>query len=242
MFMLSACSDGVTVKSVERSRILVDSRYDGRTTAELDSFMAPYTRVVDSIMSPVVGELAVDADVHHPESPLSNLLADILLWSGGNYGERPVLGVYNMGGIRASLTKGTVTNGDILEVAPFDNKICFLTLTGANLLDLFRQMAEAGGEGVSRGVKMVITKDRKLKTVTLNGREIDPSANYRIATIDYLAAGNGGLSVFKTHTDLNAPSGSENDCREVICRYFRAMKRAGKAVAPKVEGRITIAE
>ena len=32
--------------------------------------------------------------------------------------------MYNKGGIRADLTKGDVTYGDILDVAPFENKIC----------------------------------------------------------------------------------------------------------------------
>ena len=63
-----------------------------------------------------------------PESDLSNLLADILVWAAKDYGESPVLGIYNMGGIRADLTKGDVTYGDVLDVAPFENKICFTTL------------------------------------------------------------------------------------------------------------------
>ncbi len=240
LLAMAACSDGVTVKSVEGSKILVDARYDGRVSEEVAAFMAPYTKVVDSIMSPVVGEIAIDVSARAPESELSNLLADILVWAGKEYGEKPVMGVYNMGGIRASLTKGTVTYGDVLEVAPFDNKICFLTLSGENLMALFVQIADAHGEGVSKGVQLVITEDGKLVSAKLHGKEIDPKASYRIATIDYLAKGNGGLSVFKSKTGYKAPEGSENDCREVICRYFRAMKKVGKEVRPTVEGRIVV--
>ncbi len=237
---IASCSTGVTVTKMERTRMVIDSRYDGRETAEVKEFMAPYTAVVDSIMKPVVGRIEVNAEAYRPESPLSNLLADILVWAGKDYSEKPDLGMYNMGGIRASLTKGDVTYGDILEVAPFDNKICFLTLTGADLLELFQQFASRGGEGVSRSVRLWATADRELKRVTINGKDIDPKANYRIATIDYLAAGNDKLTVFQKKTDYNAPSGSENDCKEVICRYFRAMKKEGTKVIPKVEGRITL--
>ena len=95
-----------------------------------------------------------------PESELSNLLADIMVWAGTNFGEQPQLGVYNMGGIRANLPAGKVTKGDILNVAPFENKICFLTLTGGDLLLLFREIAHRGGEGVSHGVELTITKGR----------------------------------------------------------------------------------
>ncbi len=242
------------VVSIETEKILVDNSYDYdgdpsveigageqiEAMAEALTFLEPYQKVVDSIMSPVVGEIAVDAEGFRPESPLSNLLADILVWSGSHYGERPVVGIYNKGGIRASLRKGAVTYGDVLEVAPFDNKVCFLTLSGEKLLELFGQIAARGGEGVSGSVRLTTGSDRKLLSATVNGKPIDPKAAYRIASIDYLAAGNDAMKAFDAKTDYNAPAGRENDCREVICRYFRAMKAAGKTVAPKIEGRITV--
>ena len=72
-------------------------------------------------MSPVVGHSAKVMIAERPESPLSNLLSDILVWAGNKYGERPDFGIYNIGGMRASLPQGEVTFGHILEVAPFEN-------------------------------------------------------------------------------------------------------------------------
>lgn len=237
----TSCSERVTVADVQRSRILVDSRYDGRASAEVEEFLKPYTAVVDSIMRPVVGSIAVDAHAKRPEAPLSNLLADILVWAGSRHGERPVMGVYNMGGIRASLSRGTVTYGDVLEVAPFENKICFLTLTGDKLLELFRQIAKSGGQGMSRGVRLVISADGDLLSATLHGSPINPTASYRIATIDYLAAGNDGMTAFADKINYHAPQ-IGTDCRDVITAYFRAMDKAGREIKPTIEGRITISE
>ena len=126
----------------ERTRLLVDSRYDAAPDSAMAAFMAPYAKVVDSIMSQVVGRTAMPLAAYRPESPLSNLLADILLDAGAGYGESPQLAVYNMGGIRASLPGGDVTYGNVLEVAPFENKICFLTLTGESL-PVFKQPGDA---------------------------------------------------------------------------------------------------
>ena len=42
--------------------------------------------------------------------------------------------------------------GDVLDVAPFENKISFLTLSGDKVKELFEQMARRGGEGVSASV------------------------------------------------------------------------------------------
>lgn len=234
-----------SITSVERSRILIDERYDSVATKaveEATAFLSPYKQQVDSVMAPVVGHSAKYMEGDRPESALSNLLADILVWAGADYGEKPLMGLYNMGGIRSSLPKGVVTYGDIVDIAPFENKICFLTLSGHRLQQLFENIASVGGEGVSAGVEMVITKDGKLVSVTLHGKAIDPEASYRIATIDYLAEGNDRLEAFKYKTMLKAPTDELNDTRYIIASYFRAMERKGIVVDAHIEGRIKIDE
>lgn len=228
------------VTDVKRTRILVDKRYDAHPDAAAEAFIAPYKHKVDSIMSPIVGSTSHYMASHRPESELSNLLCDILVWAGHDFEETPVFSVYNMGGIRAALAEGAQTVGDINDMAPFENKICFLTLTGDKVLELFQQIAMRGGEGVSHAVKLVITPDGKLKSATLNGQPIDPKASYRIATLDYLAEGNDQLVAFKSGTDVFAPKQRENNVRYIIMNYFREQASLGKSVESKIEGRITV--
>lgn len=240
VMMLTACSSHYQLTDVSRTRILVDKTYDAAPDAAAAAFLAPYKEAVDSVMGPVVGEVARDMAAERPESTLSNLLPDIFMHMAQHYNEKPDFAVYNMGGIRAALSKGKVTYGDILDVAPFENKICFLTLSGDKVLELFSQIAMRGGEGVSKGVQLVITKDGQLLSARVNGKEIDPQASYRITTIDYLAQGNDGMPAFKSGTDLNSPKDDKNNARYVITDYFREMMKAGKAVDAKVEGRIIV--
>lgn len=236
---LSSCVKHYQLDSVERTRVLIDSRYDKEPSADVEQFMAKYTHTVDSLTRPLVGHLAKDMAAHRPESELSNLLADIMVWAGKDYDESPMMGVYNMGGIRASMSKGNVTFGDVLDVAPFENKICFLTLSGESLIHLFENIAAVGGEGVSREVRLVITKDKKLKSATLNGKAIDPKASYRIATIDYLAHGNDGLVAFNEKSDFNSPQATSNDTRFIITNYFKEKMAQGVVVDSNIEGRIS---
>ena len=213
MLMGTGCASHYELASVKRTRILVDSRYDAAPDAAAAKFMEPYKHQVDSVMGPVVGEVDHDMTAHRPESDLSNLLADIMVWGAKDYHEKVDFGVYNMGGIRAALSKGKVTYGDVLDIAPFENKICFVTLTGAKVLELFSQMAHTGGEAVSHGVELVFTRDHKLKSARLNGKEIDPKASYRIATLDYLAQGNDKMEAFKSATSVVSPQESSNNTR-----------------------------
>lgn len=240
LLLASCATRHYTVSSVERSRILIDSSYDSHIDAEVTSFMQPYSKKVNEMMSPVMGTAACDMARCRPESPLSNLLADILVWSSDKFDEHPDFAVYNMGGIRAALSKGKVTRGDILDVAPFENKICFLTLSGKDVLTLFQQMAAVGGEAVSRSVCLHITADGKLVSAAINGKPIDADASYRIATLDYLAQGNDRMEAFKLKTNVKAPTAEQNNVRFLIEEYFKAEAAAGRSVAAKVEGRIVV--
>ena len=225
---------------MQRSRILVDSRYDARPDQEAADFLKPYKHVVDSVMGPVVGHSARYMTAQRPEGTLSNLLADILVWAASGYGEVADFGVYNMGGVRADLPKGNVTYGDVLDVAPFENKIAFGTLNGAEVLELFAEMAAVGGEGVSHSVRMVITKDGKLESATINGEPIDSQREYRFTTIDYLLGGTDKMTTFKRARNINSPQDVKNNSRFVIMDYFKAKAANGEMVDSQIEGRIVV--
>jgi len=244
LILLASCAPKhYQLVGVERTRIIVDSHYDGQTDQAVADFMAPYKQVNDSIMAPVMGRVAHNMHAERPESDLSNLLSDILVWAAKEYNEQPVLGVYNMGGIRADLTRGEVTYENVLSVAPFENKICFVTLSGEQLMQLFREIAARGGEGVSKGCELVITKGDiggELVSARLHGKEIDPKADYRITTINYLLEGNDGLKTFPQGKDKVAPEDPSNNSRFLIMNYFRDRMARGEVVDAKVEGRIKV--
>ena len=243
--MASCAPKHYQLTGVERTRIIIDSRYDQHPDEAAVKFLEPYKRVNDSIMGPVVGKVAHNMHPTRPESDLSNLMADILMWAAKDYNETPVLAVYNMGGIRADLTKGIVTYGDVLDVAPFENRICFTTLTGETLMKLFRQIAHRGGEGVSKGVELVIKMDEKgeigeLVSAKLNGQEIDPQAEYRVTTINYVLEGNDGMPAFLEGKNSVAPEDASNNTRFLLMNYFRDKYSRGEVVDAQVEGRIKV--
>ena len=172
----------------------------------------------------------------------TGLLSDILLWGAAKYHEKADFAVYNMGGIRAALTAGEVTFGDVVDVAPFENKICLVTLSGAKVRELFAQMAMRGGEGVSHGVELQISRDGKLVSALVNGKPIDDNAQYRISTLDYVAHGNDQMTAFKSATDILAPENEQDNVRFLIVDYLREQSRQGVVVDREVEGRIKIVE
>ena len=61
-----------SVADVQRTRIVIDQRYDANPDSDATAFLAPYKQKVDDIMSPVMGVAACDMPRFRPESPLSN--------------------------------------------------------------------------------------------------------------------------------------------------------------------------
>ena len=98
--------------------------------------------------------------------------------------------IMNKGGIRTDMPQGTVTEGIISSMFPFDNRFVVLEVPGNELLESIRVMCGRGGDAVSKELKATFNSNGDLTSATLNGKKIDPNKNYIVATIDYLA--NGG--------------------------------------------------
>ena len=101
-------------------------------------------------------------------------------------------------------------------------------------------MASVGGEGLSSGVQLLITKDGKLKNALIHGKEIVPTDTYRIATLDYLAQGNDKLEAFKEKTNLISPQDFHSNVRFIIMDYFKEKAAQGLQVDAEEEGRTCV--
>lgn len=236
MLALSACRSGYSLASVEGERIPMTNRYDTDQDMKAWRLLQPYQAQVDSIMKPVIGHAGRKLEAYRPESPLSNLLADILRISAQEKaGIKADVGVMNMGGIRNLLNEGEITIESVYEITPFENKLAIVALKGSDLLELFSQMAGVHGEGIS-GAKLIISEEGELLDAKVGGKNIEPGKEYQIATIDYLAEGNDRLEAFKRATAKIEPENAT--LRDLFIEYVKRCEAKGKAVDAQTEGRI----
>ncbi|MBO5181232.1 MAG: 5'-nucleotidase C-terminal domain-containing protein [Paraprevotella sp.] len=236
LFPATVCAQRYTIGEITPRRYEVTRALDAGTDTALTVWMKPYSRVVDSLMSPVLGESRVYMTARRPESLLSNWVADVLRASSVRTGVKADIGLCNMGGLRSAMPEGEVTIGDVLAIAPFENMLCVLTLTGADLLELCGQIAGVHGEGVS-GLKLEITPDGRLLKARVNGKAIRPERRYTIATLDYLAAGNDKMIALKKaveRRDTRVP------VRDVLMDFIRGEQAKGHKLDAKMEGRVTV--
>ena len=140
MFSFTSCHSAYEVTKVEGRMHPMDSTYDVNSDAEAVALLAPYKAKIDSMMYRVVGTAEMSMDRGAPESPLSNLVADVLRGAAVQVlGKSADMGLVNMGGLRNMLTEGPITCGNIYEILPFENSLCVLTLKGAHLNRLFEK-------------------------------------------------------------------------------------------------------
>lgn len=238
ILLLSSCHSAYEVTKVEGRMQPIDSTWDANPDADAVALLAPYKAKIDSIMNNVVGTAEMSMDKNAPESLLSNLVADVLREAAVQVLGKPAdMGLVNMGGLRNVLTEGPITCGNIYEILPFENSLCVLTLKGKYLSLLFENIAARHGEGVS-GVQLKISKEGKLLQAAVAGKPVEDERLYTVATIDYLADGNDGMTALPQAEKRECPDGAT--LRGLFMDYVKKQTAAGKKITSRIEGRITV--
>ncbi|MFC7407173.1 bifunctional metallophosphatase/5'-nucleotidase [Georgenia alba] len=152
------------------------------------------------------------------ESTLGNLLADAYVWKAEDLGQDVDLGVMNPGGLRADLDPngdGVVTYSELATVSPFGNTLTVADLTGAQLVTMLEQQWLQPSEedhsslrlGLSSGVQYyydpTAEPGSRVLGLEIDGEPVDPEATYRVATINFLAAGGDSFDVFTEASAVN---------------------------------------
>lgn len=240
VLLLASCRTDFAVVKVEGDRVAMDSTWDNYTNQQAISLLAPYKMKVDSAMSSVLGMAAISMDRERPESLLSNLVADVLREAATDVLGKPAdMGLVNIGGIRSSLTQGSITMEDAYEILPFENALCVLKLKGNVMRELLENIAARMGEGVS-GVHLDISREGKLLDARVGGLPLEDDREYTVATLDYLAEGNDGMHALPKAVSRTCPPGQT--LRLLFIRYVEQQAKAGRKVTSRLEGRVTVKE
>lgn len=196
----------------------VDKRYDSRINyPDMEAFIAPYKHVVDSMMN---REVAVAAkEMKRGLGALSNWVSDAAFSIASDLSDlNPQCAVMNKGGIRCDMPKGSVSEGLVNTMFPFDNRLVVLELTGEQLLRGLEVMAMRGGDATSKELIVTFGQDRKIVSAAISGEKINPKKKYRVVTLDYLANGGDYMTSFKDGKVLF------KDSVKVAVRYLEYIK------------------
>ncbi len=171
--------------------------------AQADALVAP-------LVSQVIGQAATDITrTQSPagESALGDLIAEAQRVSIG-----ADFAVMNPGGIRADLTAGTVTWGQLFTIQPFGNTVVGLTLTGQQIVDLLNQqwgapqpvggrLLQIAGFGYTWDSSVPEGGQRIVEVHDAGGNPLSLTTAYRVAANNFIAAGGDNFTVLRSGTN-----------------------------------------
>lgn len=157
------------------------------------------------------------------ETNLGDFVTDAMLWAAGE-NDLDVDGVItNGGGLRAAINAGDITKNDIFTVLPFGNTLALVTVTGAQLLEAleastFCVPTAVGGFPQVSGINYTIdtratfmqgslypgstyyapASINRVSIQSVGGQPFSLTAQYTIATNNFVAAGGDTYSIFTT--------------------------------------------
>lgn len=179
---MSGAAPVVALRDVLPGQIAPDPGIDSLVRAVTEPLQAIVNRPIATLADPM------------SDLVLGNFMADAFRAAGGGD-----VGVMNRGGVRAPLDSGTVTYGELFEVAPFANMLVRLTLTGAGLR-AWLEKAVGQRAMLARLSGIVVTYDStraigsRIVSVTMgDGQPLAPERTYRFIYSDFLNANGDGL-------------------------------------------------
>jgi 5'-nucleotidase len=173
------------------------------------------------------------------ETALGNFVADAFR---GYHGTQ--IGWMNGGGLRAEAPGPEFTTRDAYAIAPFDNKVMAVRVSGAGLVQALEQAVAkvdtlGGGfpqvSGMSYAYSPTAPVGSRVSDVRVAGEPIDPAATYSAAVTNYVAGGGDGVTGFAEAEVLVPPSEAPSDAEAIVAHA------TGLGVIDVVtEGRITV--
>ena len=158
------------------------------------------------------------------------------------------IGLMNGGGIRSSIPAGVITYGDVISALPFDNRLCKIEATGAELLTMLRRSTAKCPEGDGTfpqvsGMRYTIhTASHTVSDVEVldedgTYRPIDETRTYIVAVTEYYNMG-GFYDTLKQCRQIEM---TDYLLYDVLTNYLeRDLGGTTGATYAQFQGRITI--
>lgn len=191
----------ITNKSARIIRTYADQSPGTSPDPAIAAFLAADVKAVAPMVEQAVGVAAqnITRDQNPAgESALGDLIADELRGT-----MEADVGFESSGSIRADISQGNISWGDLYTVQPFAGTVLSMTLTGDQIRRVLEQQWQDPLPPHNLMVSgLVYTYDAarpaggRVKDVKIHGLPLDLNATYTAATVDFLAGGGDGYTTF----------------------------------------------
>lgn len=166
------------------------------------NIIEPYKIELEGKMNNKISHTAIDLTKQGDNSNLGNLLADYTFEGADAWAKKNGItdgvdaAIINIGGIRTTIAAGDILTRQIYEVMPFENEVIIVKMKGSDLQGLFDYYLKTLKNNPVSHLVIETDKDKITKQL-IDGKPVDVSKTYYIATSDYLALGGDNMDYFK---------------------------------------------
>ena len=207
------------------SVVTLDSTYAHHPDADMQAYINQHKAKLDSAMGQQIGFCLNPLSSYAPQSPLSNLLTD-MLYDIGNHicmeqtGRPADMSLLNFGGIRTSMPAGKITVSTIFNILPFDNSIVIIVLKGSELRKMFESKTLTSCQPYSHA--QVYYENNQPRMIKVNHRKLKDNKTYRLVTIDFIQTGGDKILEGVQYEEVIP---TNYLLRDAIMDYIRDMSR-----------------
>jgi 5'-nucleotidase / UDP-sugar diphosphatase len=233
--------EGTNLVDIDAKLITQEEAEDVQEDTEVRALIDSIGEGQDVLLSEIVGETSVDLEgareyVRTGETNLGNLLTDAMVAATG-----ADVALTNGGGIRASIPKGKITKGQVIDVLPFGNYVVTKKVTGADLKAALEhgtsdypnsKGAFPHVSGVTFEIDINASAGNRVKNLKVGEEPVDLSKEYVLATNDFMAIGGDDYTMLADGELLNEYAALD----EILIAYIQE----NSPVNPTIENRITL--
>lgn len=223
------------LSQIVASQVQIDSSFAASDSVE--AFLHPYSKrlnqVLDSTLAYAPKKISKGDGEYNTTA--GNLLADIMLSETqpifeSRTGKDIDFVLFNHGGIRSILSKGKVSARNAYEVMPFENTVAVVALKGSSVHGLVSYLVRTKRAHPISGMQVILNRNGSLKSATIQGKPIDDSRVYYVATSNYLVSGGDNMIFFKEALEVFE---TDYKIRNMLIDYFGKVD----TLNPKIDDR-----
>jgi 5'-nucleotidase len=215
---------------------------DPAVTAVIDEWVDKVAKAGAEVVSYTDTAISVERiNERTKETVMGNLVADAMRWAADTD-----IAFENGGDIRASFDVGDITVGEVNATLPFSNYLCKTRLKGSVIKEALEVSVSSypetrGGflqvSGLTFEFDPAKAAGRRIVSVSVGGKPLDPDKEYTVVTNDFISAGGDEYVMFK-EPFLTAPLTIDSGISAVADAVTEYLNSGAAKIG--LEGRIKI--
>lgn len=208
--------DRATGEIIGKSAQIITAYADQSPGTNPDPLRTVYLVVDEEAIGPQVNQVIGIAatDITRDQDPAGECALGDLVADGQRASMNTDVGFLTTGSLRADISQGNITWGDLYSVQPFASTVQSMTLSGEQIVQVLEQQWEVplpphnlAVSGLTYLYNATGPAGERVVDVKIHGQPLDPKAAYTASLVDFLAGGGDGYTVFKQGQNItNGPS------------------------------------